>query len=267
MSRETDRSGGSAIGDLRDSPGPLVSFHHWSEFPWRADARDHFLGIIEQHHPVTVLEVGAGTNPTLSADDVNRMGLRYVVNDESADQLRDVPGGFDVLTGSITDETVGEPNSFDLIFSRMVNEHVADGRSYYHKIASLLRPGGVSAHLFSTLWAFPFAANFVLPPTMSDRLLDRIHPWNDGDSLEKFRAHYSWSRGPTRRSIENLHSVGLEVVSYQGYFGHGYYATRFPWLDRIEQAKATWLARHPVPMCTAYASLLVRKPVEGSQHR
>lgn len=234
-----------------------ISYHPWEEFPAR-HTRDHLLDLVARYHPADILEVGSGANPTLTADDLSANGIRYVTNDASEAELAKAPAGFDTLLGDVADTGLAPAGSFDLVFSRMVNEHVADGEAYFRAIHRLLRPGGVTAHLFSTLWAAPFVANRVIPGRLSDRVLNYVAP-RDLHGHAKFQAHYSWSRGPSRRSISRLEAVGFEVVEYRGYFGHRYYANRLRPLHAIEQRKAKLLVRHPVPQLTAYAALVARK--------
>ncbi len=141
-----------------------------------------------------------------------------------------------------------------------VNEHVDDGERYYRNIFAALRPGGVTAHCFSTLYALPFLANRLLPEGLTSRLLDLFNP-RDRYRQDKFPAHYSWSRGPSRRSIRRLRRLGYEVVEYRGYFGHPYYdRPALKPLRALEDAKAAWLCRHPIPALTSYAVVILRKP-------
>ena len=240
-----------------------VSYGVWGDFPTGDRVKRELLALVDAEGIRDVLEVGAGANPCLGHAEVRERGLRYVTNDEHATELALAPEGFELLAGDMSSPTVGAGASFDLVFSRMVNEHVPDGRAYFRNIHRVLRPGGLTLHYFSTLYALPFVANKLLPGFVSDRALGFFHPWNDDDKLKKFRATYSWSRGPTRRSIERFRSLGFEVVDYRGFFGHDYYERRLPVAHRLEHWKAGLLADHPIPHPTAYASVLLRKPPDG----
>ena len=48
---------------------------------------------------------------------------------------------------------------------------------------------------------------------------------------KRFRAFYSWSRGPTRDMIAKLQRLGYEILRYDGYYGHLYYKKRMPLLN------------------------------------
>jgi SAM-dependent methyltransferase len=210
-----------------------------------------------------VLEFGSGANPTLSAAEVDGRGLRYTTNDVAAGELAKAAPAYEtLLLDMATASSAALPReTFDLVFSRMVNEHVADGERYYRNIFEVLRPGGVTAHCFSTLYSLPFVVNRLLPEKLAGGLLDIVSPREDPYMQAKFPARYSWSRGPTSGAIARFRALGYEIVEYRGYFGHPYYNR--PVLGPVrafERAKAGWLCRHPVPALTSYAVVILRKP-------
>ena len=242
-----------------------ITYEHYEQFPgWNAAPR--FLSsVIERESCTSVLEIGSGANPTLSPADLEDRGVRYTTNDRSASELAKAGSAYETL---LLDMATASPatlprEAYDLVFSRMVNEHVADGERYYRNIFDVLRPGGVTAHCFSTLYALPFVVNRLLPERLAGRLLDAVRP-RDRYQQDKFPARYSWSRGPSRRTIERLSRLGYEIVEYRGYFGHPYY--HHPALRPVralEEAKAGWLCRHPVAALTSYAVVILRKPRQG----
>ncbi len=149
---------------------------------------------------------------------------------------------------------------FDCVLSRMVGEHIKNGRQYHENIYKLLRPGGIAVHCFSALWAFPFTANYVLPERLTGALLNAISP-RDEHQNAKFKAYYSWSRGPSSSMIRRFQNLGFEIARYTGYFGHGYYRRRWPIaLDRLEKQKSKLLLKHPIPQLCSYATVVLRKP-------
>jgi SAM-dependent methyltransferase len=239
-----------------------ITYGHYLRFPGWTGAPAFLNAVIEREACTSVLEIGAGANPTLSPGDLAGRGLRYTTNDRSAGELDKAPAAYQtlLLDMATAQRTALPRGEFDLVFSRMVNEHVADGERYHRNIFEVLRPGGVSAHCFSTLYALPFVANRLLPERLASRVLDLVNP-RDRYQQDKFPAHYSWSRGPTRRMIRRLTGLGYTVVAYDGYFGHPYY--NHPALRpvrAVEEAKAAWLCRHPIPALTSYAVVILRKP-------
>ena len=239
-----------------------ISYGRYDDFPGWAGAAGFFGELIELNGARTVLEIGSGANPTLSPSYVSARRLSYTTNDVSEEELAKAEPSYETLCLDMAtaDGSRLPRDRFDFVFSRMVNEHVADGARYYRNIFEVLRPGGVSAHCFSTLYALPFVVNRLLPEAISSKVLDAVAP-RDRHQHDKFRAHYSWSRGPTRRMLARLGGVGFEIVEYRGFFGHRYYE-RVPsgLLARLETAKSTWLQRHPLPGLTSYAAVVLRKP-------
>jgi SAM-dependent methyltransferase len=230
------------------------------EFPGHKNSATYFRDLIVAEKSRAVLEIGGGANPTLSPDDVAGLnGVRYIVNDENATELAKAGAGYETLLADVSAPGWIAAEPYDLIFSRMVNEHVADGAAYFRNLYRALRPGGLTVHCFSTLYALPFVINRALPDRFSHFVLENTKP-RDEDEHGKFRAYYAWSRGPTPRNIARFESVGFEVERYNGYFGHGYYGLRSPVLQRLERAKSRYLVRHPNPHLTAYAMVHLRRP-------
>jgi SAM-dependent methyltransferase len=207
-----------------------------------------------------ILEIGAGANPTLPVSFLQEHGIDYTTNDISPEELLKAAPEYRRLCLDLCDETPGEELSgkFDLVFSRMVNEHVRDGEAYYRNILRILQPGGLTVHWFSTLYAFPFLVNRLVPEWLSDRLLNIFSP-RDRFQHDKFKAYYSWGRGPTKQMLNRFSAMGFEVIEYVGYFGHSYYRKRLGILHGLEMRKANWLKRHPVPQLTSYACVILKK--------
>ena len=208
-----------------------------------------------------VLEVGCGANPTLSSATVSALGIKYTANDISPAELEKADLVFDRWVCDLANDAVPPErrSTFDLVFSRMVNEHVSDGKTYHANILSLLKPGGLAAHCFSTLYTLPFLVNRILPDSISSILL-RVFAPRDSHKLGKFRAYYSWSRGPSPLMISRFEALGYEVVEYQGYFGHTYYS-RVPIAQRLEFWKARILLARPMPALCSYGMVILQKPL------
>jgi SAM-dependent methyltransferase len=238
---------------------PTIAFHTFSECPGWEKAPTWISGLVDRFGCKNILEIGSGANPTLSASVVASRHLQYTVNDLDAGELDKADTIFNRWVGDAArdDIPVQMEGKFDLVFSRMVTEHVHDGRAYHCNIRRLLAPGGIAAHCFPTLYALPFLANRLLPERASSLVLGLFDPRNRS-KRGKFRAYYSWSRGPSRRMTARIESLGYQVVEYRGYFGHGYY-WRWPVLHNLELKKARLLARNPIPALCSFAMLLARK--------
>jgi len=233
-----------------------ISYQHVREFPGWAQAPDFLRQLIADYKPRVLLEIGSGANPTLDVETARKAGLRYITSDSNQAELAKAPAGLEARLLNL--ESRQPPYDLlgrcDIVFSRMVNEHVSDGKRYHKNILQLLAPAGVAVHCFSTLYALPFMVNALLSGAASERLLDfatgRRHH-------SKFPAHYSWSRGPTARMLKRFEDIGYDVITYRGYFGHWYYSRLKP-LHHLEFWKTRALLAFPNPLLCSYALVVLR---------
>ncbi|MGB9144757.1 MAG: methyltransferase domain-containing protein [Acidobacteriaceae bacterium] len=217
------------------------------------------LTLIENHGCRSILEVGSGANPSLSPEYVCAHQLRYVTNDVSAEELSKADKAFEVLmmdfNGEVDPALFGQ---FDLVFSRMVGEHIQDGRHFHENIFRILKPGGVAVHFLACLGSLPSLTIRMLPGPLAAIMQHYFNPRDDHH--RKFRAYYSWALGPTNSMIRRFRSIGYEVVEYVGVYGHKYYSHRFHLFDKLETMKSKLLVRNPVPLLCSYVSVHLRKP-------
>jgi SAM-dependent methyltransferase len=245
-----------------------VSYELVEDFPGWSKAPDFFKSLLAEHGCRHILEVGSGANPTLAPEFVQSNGLFYVTSDQSPEELEKANAVFERLVLDLSAKEVSPDliENFDCILSRMVGEHISDGRQYHKNIFRMLRPGGISVHCFSTLWCLPFAVNRLIPESLGEMLLNAVSP-RDNYQHGKFKAYYSWSRGPSRQMVQGFEELGFEVVRYTGYFGHFYYRPKFSWLHQMEMLKSRLLLKHPVPQLCSYATLVLRKPQKAAMLR
>ncbi|MGC1373945.1 MAG: methyltransferase domain-containing protein [Candidatus Sulfotelmatobacter sp.] len=238
----------------------IVSFDSAENFPaWYGT--NFVRSLISTYGCKRILEIGSGANPTLEPQFVRELSLSYVTSDLSCEEMEKADPAFERLVLDMSAEEI-KPDligQFDLVFSRMVAEHVSDGEKYHRNIYHLLRRGGISAHCFSTLWSLPFVANWALPEFVTACLLKGFAP-RDEHRHGKFPARYSWSRGPTAAMMRRFEGLGFEVVRYTGYFGHDYYRRVSRLIHQIEASKQRLLLRWPLPAFCSYATIVLRKP-------
>jgi SAM-dependent methyltransferase len=167
---------------------------------------------------------------------------------------------FEKLLLNLSDKSVDPTLSgtFDIVLYHMVCEHIQDGEQFHRNIHTLLRPGGLSIHFIAALGNLPMATNRWTPEWLSSLLQKNLKP-RDEHRHGKFKAYYSWSRGPTPTMIKRFQSLGFEVLVYNGYFGHDYYKARLKPLHWLEGMKSRWLVRHPIPQLASYATIVLRK--------
>jgi hypothetical protein len=214
--------------------------------------------MIELYRPRAVCEIGGGANPILPLSSVAESGIEYTVLDISRTELEKAPAGYRKVAADICASPLAIKGGFDFMFSKMLAEHVANGRTFHENVFALLAPGGFAFHFFPTLYCPPFVLNRLVPESVSDAAL-RIFSPREPDRHGKFPALYSWCRGPTGSQVVRLQSIGYEIVSYRGFFGHDYYR-RIPVLRSTSRAVASHLCRRPRPGLTSFSYLLLRKP-------
>ena len=208
-----------------------------------------------------ICEIGGGANPSLSLAFIAKHNLEYTILDISENELAKAPDGYIKLVGDITDpNTQLQKNNWDLIFSKMLAEHVQDGTSFHGNIFNLLAPGGTAFHFFPTLCSMPFVINKLLCKKNSARLLYLFYKDRDYDGKHgKFPAYYSLCYGPTKKQIKRLANIGYSIKNYIGFFGHSYFE-RIPLLHKLHRALTKLLISFPIPWLSSYAYVVLSKP-------
>ena len=208
----------------------------------------------------TICEIGGGANPALDQEFVRRHGLDYVLVDISAEELAKAPAGYRTRVLDVSQPLTGEEGTYDLVFSKMLAEHVADAPMFHRNMCCLLRVGGTAFHFFPTLYSPPFVVNILLPERLTYWILNRIQKGREKSGRNaKFPAYYQWCRGPISQQFRRLESVGFTIRQYIGFFGHPGYYKRVPILEKIHRGIAAWFQRHPVPLLTSFAYVVLEK--------
>lgn len=228
------------------------SANEWIEYPV-------FVGqIIREYDSRKICDVGGGANPVLPLQFVNDHHLDYTLLDISSVELEKAPKGYKQLIQDIEKEDFALTNEFDLVITKMMAEHVRNGRVFHKNVFCMLKPGGIAVHYFPTLYALPFLVNKLIPKKLSSFLLDVLLP-RDRYRRGKFPAYYSWCYGPISAMFQMLVGIGYEVVLCKGFFGHTYYS-RLPILQSLHRVCTEYLVKHPNPYLTSFAQLVLRKP-------
>jgi SAM-dependent methyltransferase len=228
----------------------------------RKNYNDFVLEMAHLNQVKAVAELGGGARPIIADSESWGFVPDRVVFDISAEELAKADGGLDKRVADLCRPISDGLGLYDLVFSKMLCEHVPDARAFHQNCFNLLRPGGLAIHFFPTLYAAPFIVNRLLPEGLSRSVLGRFHPRRLKDPKNlKFPAFYKWCKGPTRKTLGLYESVGFEVEQWRGGYGHTYYTRVHPILDAAEQAKSRFLVRHPVPSLTSFAVIVLRKPL------
>jgi SAM-dependent methyltransferase len=265
MASDSGRSylGGDLAKDRSDAQSePHVSYRH---APSAMQTLDSELGALMRSGVRRICDVGGGANPVVAVAEIKRFGLEYVVLDTAREELDKAPSGYDTVLIDIderlaVERLAAERGPFDVVVSRWTAEHVPNGRHFHEQVRRLLRPSGTALHLFPTLYSPVFILNRMLPPAITARVVPCFDKSGrePGGAHATFRSYYSWCRGPTPRQLERLASVGFLVRRYVGFFGHPYYERVRP-VRLVHETLSHWLVRHPCPVLTSYALIVVER--------
>ena len=207
----------------------------------------------------SVCDVGGGANPIIAQEMIDGNAIDYTLLDISQGELDKAPAQYNKVCANILDSNALPHQSWDLVVSTTLAEHVKDGRAFHENIFQCLKPGGYAIHLFPTLFAIPFVANKIMPEALASRVMDIVAP-RDRYQYDKFPAYYSWCFGPTPKMLNRLNSIGYEIINYVGFYGHGYYY-RLPWLHELQLRYGAFMVKKKFPYQTTYAITVLRKPV------
>jgi ubiquinone/menaquinone biosynthesis C-methylase UbiE len=143
-----------------------------------------------------VLEIGFMTGG-YSIDAWDRLGFRITGIDNAYDGTASQPTIYKHISerlgthptfvfGDVTKPTVLKDNSFDLVYSVSVLEHISDVSAAFKEFRRLLRPGGLMVHCwnpyFSPNGGHPWGlldapwGHLRIPPTDLDQYLDELRP-------------------------------------------------------------------------------------------
>jgi uncharacterized UPF0146 family protein len=217
--------------------------------------------LIRRVQPKHVLEVGAGAKPSIPLSEMADLGIaEYTVLDISETELAKAPTGYKTICADISSESLALTGQYDLIFSRMLAEHVRTPGTFHRNIYSLLSPRGKAFHFYATMFCPVYVLNRIMPEWLSWKLVSFADPnrTKHGDN-DKFPAYYRWCYGPVGWQIRRFEQLGYEVETYRGFFGHGYY-NRIPVLREAHNWLTAHLLKRPNPYLTTVAYLVLRKP-------
>jgi SAM-dependent methyltransferase len=209
---------------------------------------------------VAVAELGGGANPLVADESTWGFAPDRVVLDISADELAKAPDNVRTQVVDLCRPVADGHAAYDLVFSKMLCEHIRDPRTFHRNCFDLLRPGGHAVHFFPTVSTVPFVVNRLAPEELGRSVLRRVQPQRISDpKQEKFPAFYRWCTGPTARGTRRFESVGFQVEAWHATFGHTYYRRVAP-LHAVEVAKTRFLQEHPSAYLTSFAAVVLRKP-------
>src|SRR5438445_13718226 len=88
--------------------------------------KDHCRQLIASNGFTTVCEIGGGRSPLFGRDEALAMGLDYTILDISDTELRAAPDHVKKIQSDIVARDRDNAVRYDIMFSRMLAEHVCD---------------------------------------------------------------------------------------------------------------------------------------------
>jgi SAM-dependent methyltransferase len=244
---------------LKDAFAPLA-VEHSEGWAW-ANYERVVRHLAEASGAKKLIEIGGGRDPLFGRAALTELGAELTVNDISPVELAALPKGYRTacfdIAGDLTPEEIAR-GGYDLAFSRMVFEHVADGQRAWKNLFRLLAPGGIGLAFVPTLYAFPFVANWLLPDDFAARIVKLIYKNRTDDEDPVFPARYSWTVASEKKLAPMLTEIGYRDAMVVPFYGHGYYRP-FP-IVRDIHAKFTEMARaRDWRFFASYAYIAARK--------
>jgi SAM-dependent methyltransferase len=247
-----------ALGALSDAM-KTFGIGRDAEASWR-DLKPTLLRLIKDFNAHRLLEIGGGRFPYLSATEVEQLGCELTVNDILEDELARAPAEFHKACFDISAPLPASlaREEYDFVFSRMVFEHVRDGRQAWSNCLQLLRPGGVAFAFVPTLWSPPFVVNRLTPERLSARVLRMIDADRTQEGTPKFPAYYQLCRGDDATIAPVLRDIGFSEVAVVPFYGTPYLPV-IPVVKHIARAFDRVIDAFNIKAFTSYAYIVARK--------
>ncbi len=217
---------------------------------------DELKALVAHYPAARILELGAGRRPSFEITEMPGAIESYTVNDVSLEELELLPPGYDKACFDVCGDAANFSDSYDVVFSRFLAEHVPDGAAMHRNVFRVLKPGGVAFHLIPTLFALPFVLNKLAPERLSSPLLRLLSPRRSINP--KFPAYYSKCYGSPVRMTSMLRDIGYQRIELRTFFGHFYYEN-IPILRTLHRRFTSAAARHNWNLLSSYAYITAYK--------
>lgn len=217
---------------------------------------DQLKRIVAQYPDAAILELGAGRRPSFTLEEMPDTVRSYTVNDISADELALLPEGYDMACFDVSGDASNFRDTYDVVFSRFLAEHVPDGAAMHRNVFQVLKKGGVAFHLIPTLPAVPFLVNKYMPEGLSSWVLKTFAPRRSINP--KFPAPYSECHADPERMGKLLKDIGYSRWEVRNFYGHFYYE-KIPGLKQAHEAFSAFVADRDWHHFGTYAYIIAYK--------
>ncbi len=208
---------------------------------------------------LVVVDVGGGKKCQFAKYRRPELETRIVAVDIDPDEME---GNDDVDEKRVADASERLPfgdGEVDLVASRSVLEHLPDTGAFLREAHRVLRPGGVTIHVFPSKWA-PFSlANRALPHGLASRLVHFFIPGSKG--ILGFRTFYDRTYATAMRRV--LEESGFEVVEERVRYYQAEYFSFFVPLYAVNALYELAVYRLGLRNLGAAVLVVARKPDQG----
>ena len=98
-----------------------------------------------------ICDIGGGANPYFSPDLIKEHNFDYHILDISETELEKAPLFYkNKILMDISSTAINYNHQYQLMFSKMLAEHIVDAKQFHENIYKLLDNGGISMHFFPT---------------------------------------------------------------------------------------------------------------------
>jgi SAM-dependent methyltransferase len=249
-------SGRSLKAVLIEDAG-YTPYEDWAWGGYRAS----ILAFAKEYGLTRLMEIGGGRRPLFTPEECTQFGFETTINDISPVELENMKVTFPTacfdVSGDISSPEI-KKGHYDLIYSRMVFEHVKDVEQAWKNIYQLLSPGGVAIAFYPTLYALPFLVNKLIPESVSSKIVDALYGFRKGNGQLKFPAYYDHCYGDAKRVEPMLQKIGFSDMAVMPFYGHDYFKN-LPVLREIDNAIHGLARRNNLASLSSYAYAVVRK--------
>ena len=106
------------------------------------------MDLIHQYNIRRVCDISGSLNPLLSADYIRQSGIDYSILDISETELSKASINCTKIQADIASPDFSIDGKFDLVFSKMLAEHIPDAEQFHRNVLRILAEGGIAVHFF-----------------------------------------------------------------------------------------------------------------------
>ena len=228
-----------------------IPFEHTSDYAWRT-YKDEVIKLIGSKDRPDIIEIGAGRSPLFTETELPENVSGYTINDLSQRELDLAPGEWKTACFDVCGDVERFRSRYDVVFTRMLAEHVPDGHRFHSNVLSLLKPGGTAFHFMPTLYSPPFVINKLLPERLSGWIVRAFFEDRTEEGIPKFPARYSMCYGKSARLTARYESIGYADIDIRTFYGHGYFR-KIPVLRELDRALTNFAYNRGLTWLGSYA--------------